>query len=81
MIATLDPVTSEITLVRGRVIIGGKTYGAVDPADPTKFLLEQWVELDSAGFPRATTIVGSQPGLGFPGTESPSAYPGLRGRG
>jgi len=75
----LEQLSSTVTAVRGRAFIGGRTYGAVDPADPTRLRFEQWVELDGAGRPRARTIDGQQPGLGFPGTQSPSVLPGARG--
>src|SRR6185436_4335648 len=51
---------------------------SVDPSDPSRLRFEQWIAPNASGRPRALTIDGQRPGLGFPGTESAAAYPGAR---
>ena len=70
----LDPF-GEATLLAGRAFVGGRTYGAIDPSDPSQRVFETWVELDANGRPRARRIGAELPGLGFPGTQSPGAHP------
>ncbi len=72
-ISAVDPVTKQVTSVRGRGFIGGRTVGSPDPDNPKLLLEEKWVGLDSNGKPIALDVDGNTPGIGFPGTES--AFP------
>lgn len=65
----VDPSTNQVLPVKGRAFIGGKTYGKVDPLDPSRLVLEQWVKLVN-GKPEAADVGGTFPGLGFPGTQT-----------
>ena len=65
----VDPLLGTTTRVSGRAFIGGKTFGSVDPLDPGRLLLEDWVALDGDGKPAALDVNGLTPGVGFPGTE------------
>jgi len=71
-VVATNPATGETTTIPGRAFIGGMTYGSVDPNDPTRLVLERWVKLVD-GQVVAEDVNGSQPGLGFPGTETPFA--------
>jgi YVTN family beta-propeller protein len=63
-----DPDTGTTQSIPARVLVGGVTVGltAVDGLLP----YETWV-LPNGAQPIAATIDGAQPGLGFPGTQSP----------
>ena len=51
--------------LRGRAFLGGRTYGSVDPQNPSQLLLESWVRASAGG-----NLVAVDPrGVGFPGTE------------
>lgn len=60
-----DPMVGGKEVIAGRGFINGQTYGSVDPMDPTRNVLEQWITTDSAGKP----VASDARGLGFPGTE------------
>jgi hypothetical protein len=68
-VLAVDPLGGSTIPIAGRAFIGGQTYGAVDPANPSELLLETWVEMQD-GKPVAVDVNGETPGLGFPGTES-----------
>ncbi len=70
-ISAVDPVTLQVSPIRGRAFVGGRTVGSPDPADPTLLLEEEWVGVDANGKPVALLVGGSLPGLGFPYTENP----------
>ncbi len=73
----VDPVNGAVEPLPGRGFVGGQTFGPTpDPVDPSQLLLETWVVAGSSGL-SATTIDGSQPGLGFPGTEGSFAGDGI----
>ena len=74
-IQATDPITQQTTSVRGRVFVGGFTYGGTASGSPLQLEWQQWVDLDSNGKPIALTVDGQQPGLGFPGTESTGTFP------
>jgi len=70
-VSSLDPITGESIPLRGRVFVDGMTYGGPVQGTPPQLQLHQWVQLDpvtGAPVPVAQED-GSQPGLGFPGTE------------
>jgi len=71
-VVALDPATGTTTPIAGRAFIGGQTYAGAPTGSPPALSLQQWVELDDAGNPRAVEIDGQFPGLGFPGTQSAS---------
>lgn len=73
-VVELDPSTGQTTPITGRAFIGGKTYAGAPVGNPPELELQQWVQLDGSGKPVALDIGGSQPGLGFPGTQS-ATYP------
>ena len=86
-VVAIDPVTGTTTQVPGRAFIGGQTYGTVaDPDDPSSQQLQTWVRRLKSGEVIALTDVdgdgtddfaeGSQPGLGFPGTEQTVPFGG-----
>ena len=79
-VLALDPGTGLSVPVAGRVFIDGQTYARPDPDNPSRLLFERWVQLDSQGVPRATTLDidgdGQPEGLGFPGTQSPNGFAG-----
>ncbi len=69
-VVTVDPISGNTVPVSGRGFVGGATYGFTPhPTIPGQLLLDQWVTLDSNNKPVAATINGTQPGLGFPGTQ------------
>jgi YVTN family beta-propeller protein len=76
LVIAVDPSTNVSTPIRGRAFVGGKTYSGTSSGNPPTLGLETWVSLDSTGKPVANVIGGAQPGLGFPGTESLSAFAG-----
>ncbi len=83
-VVAIDPTTGTTTQIQGQAFIGGKTYGTTpDPEDPTLNVFEQWVALEG-GKPVAQGFDFDNdpgtplefPGLGFPGTEQSSPFPG-----
>ncbi len=70
-VTAIDPATGTVEQVLGRGFVAGKTF-APEPANPGQLELQRWVKLDASGKPVPRTVNGSQPGLGFPGTESSS---------
>jgi len=60
----VGPAGTRRTL-RGRAFVGGKTYGSPDPNDPTRLVLETWIE--AAGLDQITAL--DPRAQGFPGTE------------
>ena len=76
-VLAIDPANAQSIPVLGRVFIGGKSYYGPDPDDPPNLKLEQLVELDPSGKPVAVVLAnGDTPGLGFPGTEDATPFPG-----
>ncbi len=77
-VLAVDPTNSNASPVVGRGFIGGKSYFGPDPLNPPNLKLEQLVELNGSGKPVAVDIDGNgtMPGLGFPGTEDATAFPG-----
>ena len=73
-IQATDPITQQTTSVRGRVFLGGYTYGGTASGSPLQLEWQQWIDLDGNGKPIALTVDGQQPGLGFPGTESTGTF-------
>jgi hypothetical protein len=73
----LDPTGLIGEPVPGRAFLDGATPVGPAVGDPPQRTLQTWVSLDSSGTPRALDVGGSQPGLGFPGTQSQS-FPGLQ---
>ena len=71
-----DPVTQQTSSVRGRVFIGGFTFGGVASGSPATLEWQQWVAADTNGKPTALVVDGGTPGTGFPGTQSTGTYPG-----
>ncbi|TAJ16584.1 MAG: hypothetical protein EPO68_10885, partial [Planctomycetota bacterium] len=71
-VEAVDPLTGSVTTLPGRAFIGGRTYAGA----PVGGLLElqQWVGLAGSA-PVALTVGSGLPGLGFPGTESTTAFP------
>jgi len=71
-IEAVDPLTGTVTTLPGRAFIGGKTYAGT----PVNGLLQlqQWVGLVGAA-PAALPVGLDLPGLGFPGTQSVTAFP------
>jgi len=74
-VESINPLTGEVQAVPGVAFVGGQTFGpALDPDDPTSYLLQSWVVNDSSGGLVAVQIDGVAPGVGFPGTEG--SFPG-----
>jgi len=68
-LVSVDPITRATTDLSGRAFVGGFTYGpTLDPEAPGNFKLERWVGPGSPDLV-ALDVAGTQPGLGFPGTE------------
>ncbi len=83
-VLALDPATGQSVPVVGRAFVGGRTR-AGNAGSSSELPLQQWVTLDSNGKPIPTSIdndvqgstgFGVPDGLGFPGTQSASAFPG-----
>lgn len=83
-VLAIDPSNGQSVPVTGRAFVGGKTY-AGNAGSGSTLPLQQWVELDANGKPVATAVdndvsgssgFGVPDGLGFPGTESATAFPG-----
>ena len=67
----VNSTTGEVTPIRGRAFVGGRTFGpTLSPTTPGELALETWVVRAPTGELSAATIGGEQPGLGFPGTET-----------
>jgi len=61
----VEPSSGARRTLRGRAFVGGRTYGASVPGDPTRLRLEKWVSDGGGG-----TLVALDPrALGFPGTQ------------
>ena len=70
-VISIDPATGTSTTLRGRALIGGKTYAGTPVGSPPTLPLQTWVELDENGV--VVPVVqedSTTPGLGFPGTEA-----------
>lgn len=73
-VRSVNPLTGELTTIRGRAFVGGFSYG---PGTDTNgnLVLVPWVSADSSDLGDELDIV--QPlGLGFPGTEASTAFIG-----
>lgn len=73
LVSSLDPITGESALIKGRVFLAGGTYGLIPTGSPSALPFEQWITAsgDVVGFDtNGDTLPDSFPGLGFPGTES-----------
>ncbi|MFT7669881.1 MAG: DNA-binding beta-propeller fold protein YncE [Planctomycetota bacterium] len=69
VVSALDPVNGGATVIRGRVFIGGSTYGDTVSGSPAVLTWEKWI--DSTGNAIGLGPQNDQfPGLGFPGTET-----------
>ena len=80
-VLAVNPSTGEAIPVVGRAFVGGRTYSgnAVNGELP----LQRWVTADAAGKPQANDAIdndndGVADGLGFPGTESSTIFPGAK---
>lgn len=69
VVTALDPVSGNVSVVRGRGFVNGQTMGTSPTGSPPALPLESWVELDSTGAIVALDVNGETPGVGFPGTE------------
>jgi hypothetical protein len=75
-IQVVDRVNGQVTPVPGRAFLGGATFGpAVDPADASRYLLQDWVAAANGAL-QALPIGAGTPGLGFPGTEPGTTFSG-----
>lgn len=70
-----NPLTQQTSAVKGRVFIGGYTFGGAPSGSPQTLEWQQWVGTDANGKPIALDVDGEQPGLGFPGTQSTGSFP------
>jgi len=80
-VLAIDPATGQSVPVVGRAFIGGRTYAGTATGTPPVLEYQQWVTLDAAGKPLANAGIDNNQdtvpdGLGFPGTESASGFPG-----
>jgi hypothetical protein len=73
-VRTVNPGTGEITPIRGRAFVGGRTYGPTADANGN-LLLTPWVAADSADIGEELDVLVAD-GLGFPGTEPDSIFGG-----
>ena len=61
-----DPVTQQTSSVRGRVFIGGFTFGGVASGSPATLEWQQWVAADTNGKPTALVVDGGHARYGLP---------------
>jgi len=73
-VRAVNPLTGERTPVPGRAFVGGMTYGPDTDANGA-LVLVPWVVADSGDLGDELDVVRA-PGLGFPGTESGTAFVG-----
>ena len=75
-VQSVNPVTGEITAISGVAFVGGQTYGPTVSSDPSKYLLQTWVQRNG-DLIQAPLIGAETPGLGFPGTEAGTSFAGV----
>ena len=80
-VLAIDPASGTSVPIVGRAFIGGRTYAGVATGSPPRLEFQDWVTLDANGKPVANPLYdndqnGVADGLGFPGTESFSAFQG-----
>ncbi len=78
----VNPVTSSVTPIVGRVFVNGRTPAGDATGDPALLPLQQWVTL-AGGRPEANPAIdndgdGTPDGLGFPGTEDDVTFQGAQ---
>ena len=76
VVLAFDPGTGTSIPIQGRAFIGGRTYAGTPSGSPAALPFQQWVTTDSSGNVVAADVDGAFPGVGFPGTQSTTSFPG-----